>query len=115
MATKTKKVVKVVVKKRLQAPVTEVFSANPAEPTVVAVPRTKVELVINGQSRGAVETEGAKLGAFVAAAAQRAGIRTFSVYADGQKLDTAAAGRSLGQIARIEIVAKDARGHDAAR
>lgn len=120
MATKKKIVVKkkVVVKKKaatpvkrtIPVPVTEVFSTITPERETVSVPRNSVLLYVNGLEKGTVDTSGQKLGAFVTAQAQRAGIRTFSVYIDGRKADTSDAGKALTGVSKIELVAKDARG-----
>jgi hypothetical protein len=108
---KTKKVVKVTVKRKAtKKAVTEVFSTQPQEAAVVEVPKNAVLLYINGSDKGQVETTGQKLADFAVAQAQRYGIRTFSVYIDGRKADTSEADKSLATVKKLEIVAKDSRG-----
>lgn len=72
----------------------------------------EIELVINGQSKGKVNPGAQTLGQFVKAYAHSYGIRTFSVYLDGEKVDTEQASDVLAQsgATKLEIVAKDARG-----
>ena len=105
-----KAVKKVIRKKAVPVPVTEVFSTAPVSNDTVSVPRNSVLLYVNGRDKGTVDTSGQKLGAFVTAQAQHAGIRTFSVYIDGRKADTSDAGKALTGVSKIELVAKDARG-----
>ena len=105
-----KKVVKKVVKRAVTVPVTEVFSTAPAAGESVSVPRNSVLLFVNGQEKGTIDTSGKKLGEFVTAQAQHAGIRTFSVYIDGRKADTSDSGKALTSVSKIELVAKDSRG-----
>lgn len=74
----------------------------------------EVELVVNGSKKGKVRpTSGQNLGAFLKQYATNYGVRTFSAFADGRKLDTADASKPLTGIKSIEIVAKDARGTQA--
>jgi len=108
--TAVKKIVKKAVKKAVAVPVTEVFSTSPAHPETVSVPRNSVLLYVNGRKRGTIDTSGKKLGEFVTAQAQNAGIRTFSVYIDGRKADTSDANKTLENVSKVELVAKDARG-----
>lgn len=113
MPAKKKVVIKkntVAKKKTVPVPVTEVFSTAPAHGEAVSVPRNSVLLFVNGRDKGTVDTSGQKLGAFVTAQAQNAGIRTFSVYIDGRKADTSDANKTLTSVSKIELVAKDARG-----
>lgn len=88
----------------------DVFSINPQANQPVEVPRGTVHLVINGESKGTVESGNITLGDFVTAHAQRAGMRSFSVMVDGQKVDTSATGKPLTGVTKVELVAKDARG-----
>jgi hypothetical protein len=69
-----------------------------------------LEVLINGVSRGRVATPQGTLKEFAVSQARTYGIRTFSVYADGQKLTEADAGRAVSGVLRLEIVAKDSRG-----
>lgn len=69
----------------------------------------QVELIVNGSSKGRVSTGGQTLGDFVKAQATRYGIRTFSVYLDGQKAYTEDSGRTISA-SKVEISAKDSRG-----
>jgi transcriptional regulator with XRE-family HTH domain len=68
-----------------------------------------VALYVNGQSKGVVDTTGQTLIGFVTDICNRQGIRTFSVYVDGAKATTGQSQESLADVAKIEIVAKDAR------
>lgn len=70
----------------------------------------QVEVVVNGSSKGTTATT-QNIGDFVKAQAMRYGIRTFSVYLDGRKLDTSEASNSFpAGTTKLEIVTKDARG-----
>lgn len=69
-----------------------------------------IEVVINGNSSSVEVSPGTTLIDFVTEQAQGAGIRTFSVYIDGQKADTSQAGKDITTASKVEIVAKDARG-----
>jgi hypothetical protein len=71
----------------------------------------EVELVVNGTKKGKMRpAAGQTLGAFLKEKATLYGVRTFSAFADGRKLDTTDASKPLTSIKSIEIVAKDARG-----
>lgn len=71
----------------------------------------EVDLVVNGTKKGKVRPQaGQSLGAFLKEKATYYGVKTFSAFADGRKLDTADAAKPLTGIKSIEIVAKDARG-----
>lgn len=73
-----------------------------------------VELVVNGSKKGKVKAaKGQLLGAFLKEKATYYGVRTFSAFADGRKLDTGDASKTLAGIFAIEIIAKDARGTQA--
>lgn len=119
----TKKAKKVVVRKTVAkkakvtrptavsaAHVSEVFTTQPETARTIEVPTGSVALFINGRDKGLVDTHGQKLGAFAVRHADDAGIRSFSLYADGVKLDTGDKDRSLAGISKLEIVTKDARG-----
>lgn len=70
----------------------------------------QVELVVNGSTKGTF-TPTSNIGEFVKSKAMQYGIRTFSVYLDGRKLDTNEAGNSFpAGTTKLEIVTKDARG-----
>lgn len=70
-----------------------------------------VEVKVNGSNKGRKTiNSGETLGAFLKRMAQLYGVRTFTAYADGRKLDTSHASGSLTGYQSIEIVAKDARG-----
>jgi hypothetical protein len=70
-----------------------------------------VKLSVNGTPKGDVSfTPGTTLNAFVVTQARLAGIRTFSVYVDGDKLNTEDASDPIEAGVQIEIVAKDSRG-----
>lgn len=71
----------------------------------------RLELRINGTTRSVELNEpDLTLRDFVLQQAQAAGIRTFSVYANGGSVDQAAAERSITEFSSVEIVPKDARG-----
>ncbi len=71
----------------------------------------EIQLTVNGTARGSVTAPaGQTVGQFLRYQAQRWGVRSFSAYADGRKLDTADDAEPLNSISEIEIVAKDARG-----
>ena len=91
-------------------PVVEVFDTRANQPEKVTVPSGMVLLLINGRTQGNVEVGKATMKEFVTSQAQRAGIRTFSVYADGAKLDSSDANKPASSFAKFEIVAKDSRG-----
>lgn len=72
-----------------------------------------IELTVNGSKKGKVKPNaGETLGAFLKRNATVYGVRTFSAFADGRKLDTADASKATTGIKAIEIVAKDARGRN---
>jgi acylphosphatase len=70
-----------------------------------------VEVVINGTTKGRKSTtSGETLGAFLNRQAQAYGVRTFTAYADGHKLETSQVNVPASSKQSIEITAKDARG-----
>lgn len=70
-----------------------------------------VKVAVNGSNKGNQRVNpGETLGAFLKRTAQTYGVRTFSAFADGRKLDTADAAKPLVGVTAIEIVAKDSRG-----
>jgi hypothetical protein len=71
-----------------------------------------VKLSINGQLKKTYNAGSQTLGAFVDSQAKAAGIRTFSVYADGRKLTTADSNSPASSFKEIDLVAKDSRGLD---
>lgn len=73
------------------------------------VDNSTIELVINGTSKGRINTSGQTVGAFVTAQARNYGLKSFSVYVDGAKFFTEQANNPLTG-SKVEIVAKDARG-----
>ena len=84
------------------------------EPT--RVPNGQVQLLVNGQDKGMVSVAGRVLGEFVTQKATSAGVRNFSVYVDGAKVNRDAAVAKLDDpnhpITKIEIVSKDSRAGD---
>ena len=90
--------------------VSTVFSTAPETSDTVQVPEHSVALFVKGRSKGVVDTTGQRLGSFVTEHAQRAGIRSFSVYVDGLESNTSHKDQTMAGISKIEIVAKDARG-----
>jgi hypothetical protein len=75
----------------------------------------KIKLSVNGQVVSATYSVGAlTIGQFVDQIARQKGIKTFSVYADGEKLTTEDAASLASTFTEVDIVAKDARGFDAA-
>jgi hypothetical protein len=74
----------------------------------------EIELVVNGSKKGKAKPGANQtVGAFLKEKATLYGVRTFSAFADGRKLDTADSAKPLSGIKSIEIVAKDARGTQA--
>lgn len=93
-------------------PVGDVFTtqrATDAQAPVTVQPG-HVRLYIKGNDNGEVLVTGLKLLEFVKAQANAAGIRTFSVYLDGQKATMDMSDMPMESFAKVEIVPKDARG-----
>jgi len=117
---KKKKVVRKVVRRKPSGkaapaavslePVSDLFSTRPETPETVQVPANAVILVVNGNNKGTMDTSGLKFGEFVIQHANRAGIRSFSVYVDGMKADTSYKEKPMTAFHKVEIVAKDQRG-----
>lgn len=121
-APKRKIVVRVKARKAAEAPeapkeattsvVREVFSTTqPEVPSIRTVPSDTVLLFVNGRSKGTVAHVGKTLLEFATAQASSAGIRTFSLYVDDVKADSGITSRPASSFAKIEIIAKDARGN----
>lgn len=91
---------------------TELFSTRSAEEQTINVPQNAVALYVKGQNKGNVDTTGRSLADFVKEHAQRAGIVSFAVYADGVKVTPPDGGRKMAEFRKIEIVPKDSRGYD---
>ena len=120
----TKKVVRKVVAKKVVkstkkvarakqvsgVPVTELFTTQETAEPIIQVPANSVALFVNGRDKGVIDTHGKKFKDFVVAQAEREGIRSFTVYADGIKTDTSWAEKSMSDIAKVELVTKDSRG-----
>lgn len=70
----------------------------------------QISLTVGGESSTVDVPHGATLRSFVSLHASAAGIRTFTVYVDGDKATTEQGGMSLAGISSIEIVPKDSRG-----
>jgi hypothetical protein len=71
----------------------------------------RVKLTVNGSEKSPLQSPaGETLGQFLKRAATLYGVRTFSAYADGRKLDTSDAAKSVTGIEQVTIVAKDSRG-----
>lgn len=64
---------------------------------------------VNGEVKGS-EPDDSTIGSVAADYARRAGLASFSVLADGVKVSTGDAGKPLGAIKVLNLVAKDARG-----
>lgn len=77
---------------------------------VVEVPKNSVLLFINSESHGVTDTTDQTVGGFVVRQAQEAGIKSFSVYADGEKLNETHANRSMRTFTKVELISKDDRG-----
>jgi uncharacterized protein YcgI (DUF1989 family) len=92
------------------APVSELFSTQASSERTIEVPSNSVALFINSVNKGIVDTEGKTVGDFVSFHAEREGIRSFSVYLDGVKVDTGDSGKRLSQFSKVELVRKDSRG-----
>jgi hypothetical protein len=78
----------------------------------ITVPRGRVQLFVKGSDHGQVNTNGQSIGELGVASARSAGIRTFSLYADGVKVepgDTLAKAKA-DSVAKLEVVPKDSRG-----
>ena len=90
----------------------EVFSTEQEQPERIRVAKGKVQLFVRGSDYGQVDVNGQKLADFAVAQARSAGIRTFSVYADGEKVEPGSkqANSKADAFAKIEIVPKDSRG-----
>lgn len=88
----------------------EIFKTSGADARAIEVPPGRVALYVNGSSQGNQLTEGETIGSFTQKWAQDKGIRTYSVYVDGRKVDATEAGARLTNAVKVEIVAKDARG-----
>lgn len=120
MSTKktTRKVLRKKVAPKAHAPAVREVTAAPTQgefttegPTPMArVPRGEARLYVNGRDQGNVATVGLRLGDFVRSHAREHNIRSFSVYADGKPLSAKDANSSMASYAKVDIVAKDARG-----
>ena len=73
-------------------------------------PPQEVTLFVNGVNKGRVKTENLSIASFAIQQAQTYGIRTFSVYVDGRKVEVDAGNQDLSNASQVEIVAKDSRG-----
>lgn len=72
-----------------------------------------IEVSVNGQVRNARAQAGTQtIGQFLSQQAQYYGVRTFSAYADGNKLYTSDSAKPASSFKKVDIVAKDARGLD---
>lgn len=70
-----------------------------------------IPIKVNGEDGGTAQgTE--TLGALASRVSNARGLRTFSVYVNGQKMETSAGGKTLTELGAtsVELVAKDARG-----
>jgi hypothetical protein len=89
----------------------DVFQVSNGQPGNFDEGEGEIDLVVNGSKKGKVRpSAGQTLGAFLKEKASYYGVKTFSAFADGRKLDTADAAKPLTGIKSVEIVAKDARG-----
>lgn len=80
----------------------DVFSAAPTT--------TVVEVTVNGEHSDYDVEPGTTLKQFAIERAREAGIRTFSLYADGVKMNQENSNTDVSRLHSIEIVAKDSRG-----
>jgi acylphosphatase len=70
-----------------------------------------IKVVVNGSDKGRKPTTaGETLGQFLNRMASYFGVRTFSAYADGRKLETNAVNGPVTAVREVEITAKDSRG-----
>ena len=76
----------------------------------IHVPAGSVHLVVNGTSRGLRSTDNMTFGEFARSQASQAGIKTFSLYADGSPVNVQDGGKRMTGVVKLEIVAKDSRG-----
>jgi hypothetical protein len=70
-----------------------------------------IAIKVNGEDGGTAQgTE--TLGAVASRISNARGLRTFSVYVNGAKMETSAGGKTLTELGAtsVELVAKDARG-----
>jgi len=91
----------------------EVFDVGNGVPANFDDGTLTLQLTINGSKKPSFKSlPNETIGAFLKRAAQTYGVRTFSAYADGRKLDTSDASKALASsgFKEVEIVAKDARG-----
>jgi hypothetical protein len=81
-------------------------------PSTVTVPRGTVQLFVKGRDYGMVPVNGKTIGEFGVQQARENGIRTFSLYADGVKVEPgdAIAKAKADTVAKLEVVPKDSRG-----
>lgn len=101
-----KKAKPTVAKKPVRKPQAPATPPTPPPPP----PPPEVTVFINGVNRGRVKTENLSIASFAIQQAQAYGIRTFSVYVDGRKVDVEAGNQDLSTATQVEIVAKDSRG-----
>ena len=70
-----------------------------------------IEVFVNSSNKGRHPAlAGETLGQFLDRMAYKYGVRTFSAYADGRKLETSGVSGSAAAVKSIELTAKDARG-----
>jgi hypothetical protein len=70
-----------------------------------------VEVTVAGSNKGRKQINaGETLGQFLNRMAATYGVRTFSAYADGRKLDTSNVNVSAVGVQKLELIMKDARG-----
>lgn len=94
----------------LATPVGGEFSTTPTEQLVRQVPAGHILLFVNGREQGTVDVRNKTIGAFVKETAENKGMRSFSVYADGEKLKVSKANSTFAGVQKLELVAKDSRG-----
>lgn len=70
-----------------------------------------IEVTVNGSNKGRkAASAGETLGQFIDRMAKQYGVRTFSAYSSGRKLETSGVAGPATEHRAIELVAKDARG-----
>lgn len=106
-----KKATKQVVKKTTKPVKKATTVTNPTPtPAPPLPPPQEVTVVVNGVDKGRVRTNNLSIASFAIQQAQAHGVRTFSVYVDGRKVDVDDGNQDLTNASQVEIVAKDSRG-----
>jgi len=90
---------------------TEVFNVNrKTEVEQRTVPVNHIQVLVAGNDLGLMDVTGKTVKDFAVQLCQHRGIRSFTVYLDGTKVDDSFALHQLASYSKIEIVPKDQRG-----